>query len=100
MILLEIFLTFDGILKEFILGGFIIWVVCYIIYTLIQEFYNKIFKKNCLRCKYCYLADVASCVDGCRYKCMKHKYEALNQRMISSNCRTLYKKCNDYERKT
>lgn len=45
MILLEIFLTFDGILKEFILGGFIIWVVCYIIYTLIQEAYNKIFKK-------------------------------------------------------
>ena len=46
MILLEIFLTFDDILKEFILGGFIIWVVCYIIYTLIQEFYNKIFKKK------------------------------------------------------
>ena len=99
MILLEIFLTFDGILKEFILGGFIIWVVCYIIYTLIQEAYNKIFKKNCLQCKHCYLADVASCGDGCRYKCRKHKYETLNQRMISSNCRTLYKKCNDYERK-
>ena len=100
MILLEIFFTFDDILKGFILGGFIIWVVCYIIYTLIQEFYNKIFKKNCLQCKHCYLADVASCGDGCRYKCMKHKYETLNQRMISSNCRTLYKKCNDYERKT
>ena len=99
MILLEIFLTFDGILKEFILCTFIIWIVCYIIYSLIQEAYNKIFKKNCLLCKHCYLADVASCGDGCRYKCMKHKYEALNQRMISSNCRTLYKKCNDYERK-
>ena len=70
------------------------------LYTLIQESYNKIFKKNCLQCKHCYLADVASCGDGCRYKCMKHKYETLNQRMISSNCRTLYKKCNDYERKT
>ena len=100
MILLEIFFTFDDILKGFILGGFIIWFVCYIIYTLIQESYNKIFKKNCLQCKHCYLADVASCGDGCRYKCMKHKYETLNQRMISSNCRTLYKKCNDYERKT
>ena len=46
MILLEIFLTFDGIFKEFILGGFIIWAVCYIIYTLIQESYNKLFKKK------------------------------------------------------
>ena len=46
MILLEIFFTFDDILKGFILGGFIIWAVCYIIYTLIQEAYNKIFKKK------------------------------------------------------
>ena len=46
MILLEIFLTFDGILKEFILCAFIIWVVCYIIYALFQEAYNKIFKKK------------------------------------------------------
>ena len=36
---------------------------------LIQHAFNVLFKKNCRRCKHCYLYSVPSVGDGATYKC-------------------------------
>lgn len=56
-------------------------------------FFKKKFKKNCYDCKYYKLHDVASCGDGCEYKCSKTNRIDRH----SMNDRTHYEKCRQFK---
>ena len=66
------------------------------IITAITEETKKIGKKNCYECKHYKLHDVASCGDGCWYKCTKHNRK---DSCVSMNETEHYEKCKFFTNK-
>lgn len=64
-----------------------------IIFGIIEEI-KKIGKKNCYKCKFYKLDDVASCGDCCWYRCTKHNRK---DNGVSMNENEHYEKCNDFK---
>lgn len=77
-----------------VLAGIVILIV---ICSGLKSLYDRVFKKNCFDCKYWDLYNVASYGDGCDYKCSKTGHQTPH--MISSNCRTYFRKCKNFESK-
>ena len=73
-----------------IIGATIIYSIIRVIYTELK----KIGKKNCYKCKYYDLADVAGAGDCCWYRCKKHNRK---DNGVSMNEREHYEKCKDFK---
>lgn len=83
-----------------ILSALLILVVCFVVMFIITkliDLFNKLFRKNCFKCKHWYLHNVASFGDGCEFKCKKTGYSTIP--MISINTREHWKKCDEFESK-
>ena len=65
----------------------------FIVVGLIQHAFNVLFKKNCRRCKHCYLYSVPSVGDGATYKCDITEKNRTIRKGIDSD----YRFCKDYE---
>lgn len=73
----------------------IILLIVAVIYELLRRLYNKLFRKNCFKCKHWDLCDVASMGNGCKYHCKKTGFRS---EMIDMNLNEYYKKCNEFEK--
>lgn len=81
-------------LKDIIIICLIIFVsFCTILFNLIKEICN-IGKKNCYKCKYYKLYDVASCGDCCWYECIKHNRK---DNGVSMNEKEKLVRCKDFK---
>ena len=87
---MKIFITLGDIVGIIILGIVIIFGIFYILVNEIK----KIGKKNCYKCKYYELYNVASCGDGCWYKCIKYDRK---DNCVSMNETEHYEKCKYYK---
>lgn len=76
-----------------ILGIIGIIVIGVVIYATIKTICD-IGKKNCYECKYYKLYDVASCGDGCWYKCTKCDRK---DNCVSMNERVHLERCKDFK---
>ena len=63
-----------------------------IVFGLLQHAFNVIFKKNCYKCKHCYLHSVPGCGDGATYKCDITKKNRTIRKRIDNE----YVFCNSY----
>ena len=75
--------------------GILIIVVVGIV-ELAKTIRNRLFRKNCFKCKHWDLCDVASMGNGCKYRCKKTGFRS---GMIDMNLNKYYKKCNEFEEK-
>lgn len=87
---MKIFVTLGDIIG---LGILILFIAGGIIYMIIKEI-KKIGKKNCYKCKYYDLYDVASVGGYCRMKCKKHNRI---DNTTDMNEREHYEKCKDFK---
>lgn len=102
MSLLTTYFTLSDWIGLSILAGLIVFGIIYFIVTWIINLYNRFFKKNCFNCKNWHLSNVASCGDGCEYRCLKRDdISTFNRyhRMISMNCHAFYTKCKQFDSK-
>lgn len=76
----------------FIFGIIALSILIAIISSIIKEI-KKIGKKNCYKCKFYKLNNVASCGDGCWFICTKHNRK---DDCVSMNESEHYERCNDY----
>ena len=90
--ILSIFVwTFESIITIIFLG------VCFlfIILCVIKHLFDVTFKKNCYKCKHCYLYSVPSFGNGATHKCdIKDK-----NRTIRKNIDNNYAFCKEYEKR-
>jgi len=87
---MKIFITLgDAIVLSVIIITILIGII-----SMVIEKLKKIGKKNCHKCKYYVLDDVASCGDCCWFKCTKY---CRKDSGVSFNEREHYEKCNYYE---
>lgn len=82
---------------DIIIFGIIGIIIIISIISLIAEEIKKIGKKNCYNCKYYKLDNVASCGDGCWYRCTKHNRK---DDCVSTNQTEHYEKCDDYSKES
>lgn len=77
----------------------IVGVAIYAIIAGVTELYNRKVKKNCYECKHWDLCNVASCGDGCEYRCKVRDdvstYKRFH-RMVSLNLHKFYTKCDKF----
>lgn len=65
----------------------------FIFYSIINNWINKHFKKNCFDCKNYYLKDVAGAGDRCWYSCRKNK-NIIDTHSMNDSYK--YRKCKDF----
>lgn len=81
--------------ESIILVGALAIALLLIIFGLINHAFNIIFKKNCYKCKHCYLHSVPGCGDGATYKCDITKKNRTIRKRIDSE----YVFCGSYIKK-
>ena len=87
--------TISDIISIVLLSALFMGIVVIIIYGIIADKINKKFKKNCFKCKYYELNNVAGSGGICWYKCTKNDYEDRHD----FNDMYQYRKCDLYEEK-
>lgn len=88
-------ITISEIIGIGILALLFLLVIILFIYAIIDSWIDKHFRKNCYKCKYWKLSNVAGFGDKCWYKCNKNCLkEEISQGM---NDREYYVKCNKFE---
>lgn len=84
------------LIEEYLIPLLVIVIVIFIIiFKYLNSILNKKFKKNCFKCKYYKLSDVASFGDRCWYTCIKNDAEEVH----SFNDREKYVKCEKFKKK-
>ena len=85
-------MCFFGLLALVVLG--------YILYGISEYLINKLFYKNCRKCKHCKLSNVASYGDGSDYSCelSDKPYERLNKNGMVKFSKLIWRRCNEFER--
>lgn len=68
-------------------------IIIYILLTILISFIKSLFCKNCFKCKYYKLYNVAGYGDCCWYKC--HKLDKINKHTMNDN--VFYERCKYYE---
>ena len=88
-------LVFVWTLKSVVILGIIGLCILWLIILLIKAWFDSIFKKNCRKCKHCYLHSVAGYGGGTTYACdIKEK-----NRIIRTGIDNEYIKCSEFEKK-
>lgn len=93
---MSIMITFKDIIWIIIFGLCILWILIWIIFNIIRNWFGKKFQKNCFECKHYKLHDVASYGGVCWYKCgIKPEIE----RRHDFNDKVEYCSCKEFKEK-
>lgn len=90
---MKIVITLSDILELGIIGIFIVAFIISFIIGWLKAKYDLKHKKNCFKCKYYKLDDVASCGDKCWYRC--NKYNRIDDHSMNNHYN--FVKCDNYE---
>ena len=90
---MKLVISLTELIELGIIGFFIFGFIISFIIGFLKAKYDSKFKKNCFKCKYYKLDDVASFGDKCWYRC--HKHNRVDDHTM--NCSYNFIKCDDYE---